>query len=99
MDTHHWFLRVRCEICQKLLGDLRNLILESRQDEARRVNSALVMFYWKVGQRIRKDILNEKRAEYGEQIVATLSRKLVETLVEEKRAIRELRKISNNEVY
>jgi len=31
-----------------------------------------------VGQRIRKDILKEKRAEYGEQIVATLSQQLTE---------------------
>ena len=62
----------------KLLTDLRTLITEARQDVARSVNSALVMLYWKVGQRIRKDILKEERADYGEQIVATLSRKLVE---------------------
>lgn len=30
-----------------------------------------------MGKRIRQDILKEKRAEYGEQIVATLSRQLV----------------------
>jgi len=42
------------------------------------VNSALVMLYWKVGQRIRKEILKEKRAEYGEQILPTVSAKLVE---------------------
>ena len=83
---------------EKLLGDLRSLILEARQDVARRVNSALVMLYWKVGHRIRIEILKGK-AEYGKQIFSALSRKLVETLVEEKRAIRELRKISNNEVY
>ena len=83
---------------EKLLSDLRSLILEARQDVARRVNSALVMLYWKVGHRIRKEILKEK-AEYGKQIFSTLSKKLVETLVEEKRAVRGLRKISNNEVY
>ena len=63
---------------QKLLGDLRNLILEARQDVARSVNSALVFLYWKVGQRIRKDILEEKRADYGEKIVPTVSALLVE---------------------
>ena len=45
---------------------------------ARQVNSALVLLYWRVGQRIRKDILKEKRADYGEQIVATLSQQLTE---------------------
>jgi len=63
---------------EKLLFDLRGLILEARQDVARRVNSALVMLYWKVGQRIRKDLLNEKRGDYGEKIVPTVSAQLVE---------------------
>jgi hypothetical protein len=45
-------------------------------DVARQVNSALVTLYWQVGKRIREDVLKEKRAEYGEQIVATLSQQL-----------------------
>ena len=36
------------------------------------------MLYWKIGQRIRKEILKEKRAEYGKEIFSTLSKKLVE---------------------
>lgn len=59
-----------------LLKDLRELIAEARQDVAQQVNSALVLLYWRVGKRIRQDILQEKRAEYGEQIVATLSQDL-----------------------
>lgn len=61
-----------------LLQDLREMITGARQDVARSVNSALVMLYWNVGQRIRKEILNEKRADYGEEIVQTLSAQLVE---------------------
>jgi len=60
-----------------LFQDLRELIIEARQDVARQVNSALVLLYWRVGQRIRQDILNEKRAGYGEEIVPTLSAQLV----------------------
>ncbi len=41
------------------------------------IKAALVMLYWKVGQRIRVDVLNEKRADDGEQIVSTLSAELV----------------------
>ena len=59
-----------------LLSDLRELIAEARQDVARQVNSALVMLYWRVGNRIRQDILKEKRAEYGERIVSALGTKL-----------------------
>ena len=66
------------KLSNQLLSDLRTLIADARQDVARRVNSALVMLYWKVGQRIRKDILKEKRAEYGQEILATLSRQLVQ---------------------
>jgi predicted nuclease of restriction endonuclease-like (RecB) superfamily len=52
------------------------MILATRQTVARGVNAALVVLYWNIGQRIRKDILKEKRAEYGEQIVAALGRQL-----------------------
>ena len=60
-----------------LLKDLRELIEAARQDVARQVNSALVLLYWRVGKRIRQDILKEKRAEYGEQIVYAVSAQLV----------------------
>lgn len=60
-----------------LLTDLRELIANARQSVARGVNAALVVLYWKVGQRIRQDILQEKRAEYGQEIFSTLSGKLV----------------------
>ncbi|MBM4278809.1 MAG: DUF1016 domain-containing protein [Deltaproteobacteria bacterium] len=59
-----------------LLNDLRDLITQARQDVARQVNSALVLLYWRVGKRISQDILKEKRAEYGEQIVSAVSREL-----------------------
>lgn len=60
----------------KLIADLRKLIEESRQAVAQTVNTALVWMYWNIGKRIREDILKQKRAEYGEQIVATLSQQL-----------------------
>jgi predicted nuclease of restriction endonuclease-like (RecB) superfamily len=43
---------------------------------ARAVDSALTTLYWHVGRRVRQDILREKRAEYGEQIVSALSAQL-----------------------
>jgi predicted nuclease of restriction endonuclease-like (RecB) superfamily len=61
-----------------LLEDVRELILTARQSVARAANAGLVALYWRVGDRIRQDILQEKRAEYGEQIVATLSHQLTE---------------------
>jgi len=60
-----------------LLEDLRDLIATARQDVARQVNAALVLLYWRIGKRIRQDVLREKRAEYGEQIVYAVSAQLV----------------------
>jgi predicted nuclease of restriction endonuclease-like (RecB) superfamily len=60
----------------RLLADVRELIEAARQHVARAVNSTLVALCWHVGRRIRQDILGQRRAEYGRQIVATLSRQL-----------------------
>ncbi len=59
-----------------LLADIRELILTGRERVAQTVNAGLVILYWQIGQRIRKDILKDKRAEYGEQIVSALGTQL-----------------------
>lgn len=60
----------------KLLVELRDLILSTRQRVAQAVNAGLTLLYWEVGHRIRCDMLKEKRADYGKKIVAALARKL-----------------------
>ncbi len=60
----------------QLFADIRLLIESAREQTARAVNSALVGLYWHIGRRIREDVLQTERAEYGKQIVATLSRQL-----------------------
>jgi predicted nuclease of restriction endonuclease-like (RecB) superfamily len=59
-----------------LLAEVRELILTAREAVARTVNAGLTLLYWEIGTRIRRDILQEKRAEYGEQILSALSAKL-----------------------
>ncbi len=59
-----------------LLQDVRELIVSTRQTVARGVNAALVLLYWNVGERIRSDVLKEKRAGYGDEIISTLSKQL-----------------------
>ena len=65
-----------------LLTDLRELIVQACAGVARAVDSGLVTLYWHVGRRIRQDILKEKRAEYGKQIVHALSGQLTAELGE-----------------
>lgn len=59
-----------------LLTDVRALILSARQSVAQTVNSTLTLLYWEIGRRLRQDVLQSKRAGYGEQIVAALGRQL-----------------------
>jgi len=61
-----------------LLTELRGLIESARQHVAQTANATLTMLYWHVGQRIRREVLKDGRAEYGEQILPTLSAKLVQ---------------------
>ncbi len=60
-----------------LIGDIRRLIETARHNVAVTVNTGLTLLYWQIGSRIRQDILKEKRADYGEEIISTLSIQLV----------------------
>src|SRR5947209_11234586 len=60
----------------RLLGDVRGLIETARTRTAQVVNACMVALYWSIGERIRRDVLKKKRAEYGEQIVSALSAQL-----------------------
>lgn len=59
-----------------LLPELRQLIRAAHYTVAVAMNSALATLYWQIGSRIRIEILGRNRAEYGQQIVATLRRQL-----------------------
>lgn len=61
---------------ESLVNELRDLIQETRSGVARAVNSALVQLYWQIGTRIRTEILKDERADYGKQVVQTVSAQL-----------------------
>lgn len=60
-----------------LLVDLRSFIETAREQVAQAANSALTLLYWQVGERIRREVLHDERAAYGQEILLTLSAKLV----------------------
>lgn len=60
----------------QLLGDIRQLIEQSRGQLAAAVNSALTLLYWHIGHRIRTEVLQGERAAYGEQTVPALAKQL-----------------------
>jgi predicted nuclease of restriction endonuclease-like (RecB) superfamily len=56
-----------------VLAEVRDLIIAARQQTAQVVNVGLTLLYWQVGYRIRREILQEKRAEYGAEILRSLA--------------------------
>lgn len=61
-----------------LFSEVKHLIDEARKGVATTVNAATTILYWNIGKRINDDVLDNKRAKYGKQIVVTLSRQLTE---------------------
>ncbi len=61
---------------QVLVTELSLLIEQSHQQVVAQANSTLTLLFWQVGKRINEDILQNKRADYGKQIVSTLSTQL-----------------------
>ena len=59
-----------------LLLDVCQLIEEGRQQLSYAANAAVTYTYWRVGRRINTDVLKNKRADYGKQIVVSLARQL-----------------------
>lgn len=64
-------------INNRILTDIRRLIESARDRVASYANAELTMLYWRIGERIRREILRGKRAAYGEEIVSTVSKQLV----------------------
>lgn len=60
-----------------LISEISLLIEQSQRHIATQANSALTQLFWQIGKRINDEILLNKRADYGKQIVVTLSEKLM----------------------
>ena len=63
---------------QALLNELSQLIEQSQRQVVSQANSTLTLLFWNIGKRLNENILQNKRAEYGKQIVVTLARQLTE---------------------
>lgn len=61
-----------------LLHDARLIIEEAQRMAYRAVNETLIKRNWLLGMRIKHEVLNEKRAEYGEQVIKELAKRLTE---------------------
>ncbi len=61
-----------------LFSEIKQLIEEARQTVAVAVNAATTILYWNIGNRIKIEVLENKRGEYGKEVVKTLSQELTQ---------------------
>ncbi len=60
----------------QLLDDIRTLINNARIRVASTANIETTLLYWNIGHRINTEVLGNKRADYGQQIVSQLATQL-----------------------
>jgi predicted nuclease of restriction endonuclease-like (RecB) superfamily len=60
----------------EVLSEVRGFILDARQQAVQVVNAGLTLLHWQVGDRIRREILQESRAEYGAEVMRVLAAQL-----------------------
>ncbi|NOR44342.1 MAG: DUF1016 family protein, partial [Candidatus Delongbacteria bacterium] len=59
------------------VADVKGILEQARNNAYRAINSAMVQAYWLVGKRIvEEEQKGKERAEYGKQIIKTLSKEL-----------------------
>ena len=59
-----------------LFADIRSMVHSARRQAAQAINVSMVALYWQIGERIKREVLGDKRAAYGKKILATLSQEL-----------------------
>ena len=61
-----------------ITADVRSMVEQTREGVAQTVNAGITLLYWRIGKRIQTEVLGNERAEYGKEIVQTLSQQLTE---------------------
>jgi len=56
-----------------LFSEISGMIAAAKERVAVAVNAELTMLYWNVGRRVNREVLGNKKPEYGKQVVSDLS--------------------------
>jgi DUF1016 N-terminal domain len=64
---------------QALFREIRQLIDAAKQRAAVAINAEITLLYWQIGNRIQTEVLQGQRAEYGKQIILSLSAQLTQS--------------------
>lgn len=60
-----------------LYYDVSNLIENAKKNVVYHVNTEFVVLNWNIGDRIKKELLNNQKPEYGKKVIKELSKKLI----------------------
>jgi len=61
-----------------LFSEISELIEQSRRAIYAHASGATVLLFWEIGRRVNRDVLENKRADYGKQVVSSLAAQLTE---------------------
>lgn len=78
---------------KQLFSDICQIKDTARIQVAVKANTELTLMYWHIGRRINTDVLGNQRAEYGKQVVLTLSAQLQERFQTSQFSLRNLRRM------
>lgn len=63
---------------ENLFDKISGLIEQARRKVATTINQEMVLLYWNIGKTIKEQIIKSDRAEYGKQILHSLSGELTQ---------------------
>jgi hypothetical protein len=67
------------EAGNQLFADVCNIIEGSRYRLATTINAKICLLHWHIGWRIKTEVLDDKRAEYGKRIVKNSAKNLLKS--------------------
>jgi len=59
-----------------LYTNIKTIIDTSKEQATIQLNNTMVLSYWDIGRELKEEILKEKRATYGKEVVKKISEKL-----------------------
>lgn len=62
----------------QLYNDVSNLIEKAKVQVVSHVNTEFVILNWNIGKRIKNELLDNKKPEYGKRVIKELSKRLIE---------------------
>jgi predicted nuclease of restriction endonuclease-like (RecB) superfamily len=66
----------KSENISTLYNNIKNIIDTSKQEAVVQVNKTMIISYWEIGEHLKKEILKDERAVYGQDVIKQMSEKL-----------------------